>query len=107
MKSYFEQSRFLSKEESEYSAYELECGANINALKKIRQYVFEDIFILYWDYQHLKWLLNNKIRDRCLGCWIFQIQEFDFDVFYSKRIDNINADTLSTVSLLYGNWTNY
>ncbi|KII73811.1 Transposon Ty3-I Gag-Pol polyprotein [Thelohanellus kitauei] len=80
-----------------YSAYELECLAIINALKKFRHYLIGSKFLLYCDHEPLKWLLNNKIRDGRIGRWIVQTQEFNFEIHYRKGKENGNADALSRI----------
>ncbi|SAM00750.1 hypothetical protein [Absidia glauca] len=77
-------SRSLSKPEQNYSIQEMEALAVVWGIKKHRQYLERNHFLVYTDHSSLQWLLNTKEdRQPRLWRWAMLLQAYDFKVIYT------------------------
>lgn len=88
-------SRTLNGAEKNYSATELECLAVVWGIRKMRGYLEGYAFTVLTDHQSLRWLQRIEEPSGRLGRWIFELQQFDFDVQYRRGSQNTVADALS------------
>lgn len=88
-------SRTLEKAEKNYSATELECLAVVWRIRRMRGYLEGYHFTVLTDHQALKWLHQLEAPSRRLGRWMFELQQFDFDIQYRQGKPNQVADALS------------
>jgi len=87
-------SRTLNGVEKNYSATELECLAVVWGIKKMRGYLEGYAFTVITDHQSLRWLQKQKPSGR-FARWLFELQQYDFNVQYRKGSLNRVADALS------------
>src|SRR5436190_4728634 len=88
-------SRTLSGAEKNYSATELECLAVVWGIRKMRSYLEGYSFTVITDHQSLKWLQRIESPTGRLARWLFELQQFDYDVKYRRGALNRVADALS------------
>jgi len=88
-------SRTLNQAEKNYSATELECLVVVWAIRRMRDYLEGYWFTVVTDHQSLKWLQRLESPIGRLGRWVFELQQFDFDIRYRKGALNKVADALS------------
>ena len=84
--------------EKKYDAVKLECRGLMNALKKLRFWLYGRHFLLETDAQTLVWLVNqppNDLPNAMLTRWLTYIRLFDFDVKHIPGSKNGAADALS------------
>jgi len=61
----------------------------------MRDYLEGYRFTVVTDHQSLKWLQRLESPTGRLGRWVFELQQFDFDIRYRKGALNKVADALS------------
>jgi len=88
-------SRTLNAAERNYSATELKCLAVVWGIRRMRSYLEGYAFTVVTDHQALKWLQKLESPSRRLGCWMFELQQYEFDVKYRRGTLNRVADALS------------
>ena len=88
-------SRALNQAESHYAPTEGECLALAWATKKFRQYLHGYKFRVRTDHAALQWLATARFEDSKLECWAMRLKEFDCEVEYLPRDQNVVADHLS------------
>jgi len=88
-------SRTLNNAERNYSATELECLAVVWGIRKMRGYLEGYAFTVVTDHQSLRWLQKLEEPSGRLGRWLFELQQYDFEVRYRKGSLNRVADALS------------
>jgi len=86
-------SRTLNPAERNNSA-ELECLALVWGIRRMRDYLEGYRFTVLTDHQSLKWLQQLEAPTGRLGRWLFELQQFDFEIQY-RRSQNQVADALS------------
>lgn len=89
------ESRTLNGAERNYSATELECLAVIWGIQRMKNYVEGYNFTVITDHQALKWLQRLESPSGRLARWLFELQQYDFDVKYRRGTLNRVADALS------------
>lgn len=90
-------SRTLNPPEKNYSTTEKELLAIVWAIKRLRQYLLGRKFLIRTDHQALKWLQNCKDPSSRLMRWRLKLEEYEYDIEYTKGKDNTAADTLSRI----------
>lgn len=85
----------LNGAERNYSATELECLAVVWGIRRMRGYLEGYHFTVITDHQSLKWLQRIEEPTGRLGRWMFEFQQYEFDVQYRKGTQNQVADVLS------------
>jgi hypothetical protein len=84
--------------ERKYDAVKLECRALLQALKKLRPYLYGVQFVVETDANTLVAQLNRTATDlpnAMVTRWLAWIQMFDFDVRHVPGKKNVVADALS------------
>lgn len=74
---------------------EFECLAIVWGIKKMRGYLEGYPFTVVMDQQSFHWLQKMKESTGRLGHWLFELQQYEFNVRYRKGNDNKVVDTLS------------
>ncbi|MCO5556306.1 hypothetical protein L7F22_009853 [Adiantum nelumboides] len=93
-------SRKLKDHERNYPTHDLELLAVIHALKLWRHYLLSRKFQLVTDHKSLKWIFTQPNLNMRQRRWIELLQEYDFDIKYRPRKDNVVPDGLSRKSFL-------
>lgn len=93
-------SRTLNPPERNYSTTEKELLAIVWAVKRLRQYLLGRKFLIRTDHQALKWLQNCKDPSSRLMRWRLKLEEYEYDIEYTKGKDNTAADALSRIHVL-------
>ncbi|KAL6433556.1 hypothetical protein ACFW04_006562 [Cataglyphis niger] len=88
-------SRTLSGAEKNYSATELECLAVIWGIRRMRNYLEGYAFTVITDHQSLRWLQELEAPTGRLARWLFEFQQYDYDIKYRRGALNRVADALS------------
>src|SRR5215510_3948011 len=89
------ESRKLNSAERNYSTYEKEMLAIINALRVWRPYLLGKRFIVHTDHCPLSHKLNSKYSSNRLNKWTNFMNEFDICIKYKPGKENVVADALS------------
>jgi hypothetical protein len=87
----------LNAPEKNYSSTEKELLAIVWAINRLRQYLLGRKFHIRTDHQVLKWLNNCKDPSSRLMRWRLKLEEYEYDIEYTKGKDNTAADALSRV----------
>lgn len=90
-------SRTLNPPERNYSTTEKELLAIVWATKRLRQYLLGRKFIIRTDHQALTWLQNCKDPSSRLIRWRLRLEEYEYEIQYTKGKDNTAADCLSRI----------
>ncbi|XP_050456461.1 uncharacterized protein K02A2.6-like [Cataglyphis hispanica] len=88
-------SRTLTGAEKNYSATELECLAVVWGIRRMRNYLEGYAFTVITDHQSLRWLKKLETPTGRLARWLFELQQFDYDIKYRRGTLNRVADALS------------
>ncbi|KAL6419674.1 hypothetical protein ACFW04_011286 [Cataglyphis niger] len=88
-------SRTLSGAEANYSATELECLAVVWGVRRMRDYLEGYAFTVITDHQSLRWLQKLEAPTGRLARWLFELQQYDFEIKYRRGALNRVADALS------------
>ena len=94
-------SKTLNDAQLNYSTTKKELLAVIFALDKFRPYLIGFKVLIYTDHAALKYLLTKKDAKARLIRWILLLQEFDLQIHDKKGAENVVADHLSRICLLY------
>nr|MDZ8003588.1 RNase H-like domain-containing protein [Nostoc sp. DedSLP05] len=89
------ESRKLNLRERAKSTYDKEMLAILHALAKWRQYLLGTKFIVKTDHHSLKYFLTQQNLSEEQQRWVSKIQDYDFEIAYTKGKDNVIADALS------------
>ncbi|GJR39793.1 reverse transcriptase domain-containing protein [Tanacetum coccineum] len=96
-------SKTMNEAESHYTTMEKEMLAVVYAFKKFRSYLILIKSIVYTDHSALKYLFAKKDSKARLLRWVLLLQEFDFNVIDTKRVENLATDHLSRLENPYEN----
>uniref|UniRef100_A0A803JM67 Gypsy retrotransposon integrase-like protein 1 n=1 Tax=Xenopus tropicalis TaxID=8364 RepID=A0A803JM67_XENTR len=92
---------FLSKKlnihERNYATVEKECLAVKWALEELRYYLLGRQFTLVTDHAPLKWMCENREKNRRVTRWFLALQNYKFTVEHRPGSQLGNADALSRV----------
>lgn len=88
-------SRRLKPNESNYGITELEALAIVEAVVKLRNYLLGIKFRIITDHCALCLVFKNKSTNSRLNRWRWILQEFDFEVIYTKGTMHSDVDCLS------------
>lgn len=92
-------SRTLNEHEVKYSTIEKELLAIVWATKYFRPYLYGREFTVKTDHKPLQWLANIKEPNSKLQRWKLRLEEYNFNVEYTKGKENYVADALSRVEI--------
>lgn len=88
-------SRTLDEAQMNYATTKKELLVVVFALDKFCFYLVGAKIIIYIDHVAIRYLLSKKdVKPRLLR-WIMLLQEFDLEIKYKKRIENVVVDHLS------------
>ncbi|KAJ7954398.1 Ty3/gypsy retrotransposon protein [Quillaja saponaria] len=90
-------SKVLGPKHLALSTYEKELIAMVYAVRKWKQYLAGNHFIVKTDHQALKHLLEQKECNGVLQKWLSKLMGLDYEIQYKKGKDNTVADALSRV----------
>ena len=85
----------LTQTERRYSVAEQELLANVFALGKFRNYIFDYEVYLRTDNKALSFLGKCALTSNRLARWVKQIQGYNLHIQHIRRADNFLADTIS------------
>ena len=94
-------SRTLNPPERNYSTTEKELLAIVWAVKRLRQYLLGRKFLIRTDHQALKWLNNCNPSSRLMR-WRLKLEEYEYEIEYTKGKDNAAANALSRIHAITG-----
>ena len=80
------------------STYVRELYALIEAVKKWRQYLLGHTFKIFTDHKSLKSLMTQTIQTPEQQKWLTKLMDYNYEIHYTLRKDNIVADALSRSS---------
>ncbi|RWS24026.1 pol polyprotein-like protein, partial [Leptotrombidium deliense] len=92
-------SRTLKHSERNLSAIEIELLAIISSIKHFIHYLLGRHFLIYTDSNPLVYLMRTKNIFSKLTRWAIFLQDFDFEIIYTKGVDNTMCDYLSRYPL--------
>ena len=78
----------------QYSTYDSEFYAVIQALCNWRHYLLSQVFVLYSDYEALKYHFQKKLNAR-YGRWIEFLQDYTFTLHYKEKVKYKAVDAVS------------
>ncbi|GFO13239.1 Zinc finger protein [Plakobranchus ocellatus] len=90
-------SKKLTDRERKYSVTEREALAIVWGVKKFSLYLYGTVFTLQTDHGALQFLNAAKFDSPRIMKWALSLQEYNFDVQYSKGCENVGADYLSRI----------
>ncbi|GJX72538.1 putative reverse transcriptase domain-containing protein [Tanacetum coccineum] len=88
-------SRQLKPHEKNYTTYDLELGAVVFALKIWRHYLYSIKCTVFTDHKCLQHILDQKELNRRQRRWLELLTDYDCEIRYHPRKENVVADALS------------
>jgi hypothetical protein len=88
-------SRKLRPHEVNYPTHDLELAAVVNALKMWRHYLIRNRCDIYTNYKSLKYIFTQKELNMRQRRWIELIKDYDLNIHYHPRKENVVVDALS------------
>ncbi|GJZ57645.1 putative reverse transcriptase domain-containing protein [Tanacetum coccineum] len=88
-------SRQLKPHEENYTTHDLELGAVVFALKIWRHYLYGNKCTVFTDHKSLQHILDQKELNMRQRCWLELLVDYDCDIHYHPRKENVVADALS------------
>ncbi|GJU47471.1 reverse transcriptase domain-containing protein [Tanacetum coccineum] len=88
-------SRQLKPHEENYTTHDLELGAVIFALKIWRHYLYGTKCTVFTDHKSLQHILRQKELNMRQHRWLKLLADYDCEIYYHPRKENVVADTLS------------
>ena len=87
---------FSKKHQANYSTIEKEALASLLALQHLEVYVGSSStpLLMYFDHNPLMFLSRMHKGNQCLMRWSLLLQDFNIEIHYIKRTDNIVTDAL-------------
>jgi len=73
-------SQTLNPAERNYNATELECLAVVWGIRRMQNYLEGYHFTALIDHQSLRWLQRLEAPTGRLGRWLFELQQYDFEI---------------------------
>ncbi|GKE57302.1 putative reverse transcriptase domain-containing protein [Tanacetum coccineum] len=88
-------SRQLKVHEKNYTTHDLEHGAVVFALKIWRHYLYRTKCTVFTDHNSLQHILDQKELNMRQCRWLELLSDYDYEICYHSRRENVVADTLS------------
>lgn len=92
-------SRTLNTAERNYSTIERELLAIVDSTKHFRPYLYGQKFVIETDHNPLVWLSKIKEPNSRLIRWRLKLEEFNYEIKYTKGKENSVADALSRIEV--------
>jgi hypothetical protein len=93
-------SRSLNKAERNYNTTEKELLAIVWGVRYFRPYLFGTKFTIVTDHKPLTWIASVKDPRSRLLRWRIKLEEYNYEIVFTKGASNTNADALSRISQL-------
>ncbi|GJQ91448.1 putative reverse transcriptase domain-containing protein [Tanacetum coccineum] len=84
--------------EKNYTTHDLELGAVMFALKTWRHYLYGTKSVIYTDHKSLQHIFDQKELNMLQQRWIELFSDFDSEIRYHPRKENVVAEALSEAS---------
>ncbi|GKF36167.1 putative reverse transcriptase domain-containing protein [Tanacetum coccineum] len=81
--------------EENYTTHDLELGAIVFALRLWRHYLYGTKCVVFTDHKSLQYILNQKELNMRQCRWIELLSDYDCEIRYHPRKENVVADALS------------
>ncbi|GKE76225.1 putative reverse transcriptase domain-containing protein [Tanacetum coccineum] len=81
--------------EKNYTTHYLELGAVVFALKMWRHYLYSTKCVVFTDHKSLQHILDQKELNIRQRWWIVLLSDYDCEIRYHPRKENVVADALS------------
>nr|GEY15667.1 putative reverse transcriptase domain-containing protein [Tanacetum cinerariifolium] len=78
-----------------YTTHDLESGAVVFALKIWRHYMYITKCTVFTDHKSLQHILDRKELNMRQRCWLELLADYDCEIRYHPRKENVVADALS------------
>eukprot|EP01129_Flabellula_baltica_P013145 TRINITY_DN605_c0_g2_i1.p1 TRINITY_DN605_c0_g2~~TRINITY_DN605_c0_g2_i1.p1 ORF type:complete len:1627 (-),score=286.22 TRINITY_DN605_c0_g2_i1:702-5582(-) len=88
-------SRKTRGSELNYSSYDGELLAILDAVRRFRVYLLGKRFVLLTDHKTLTWMLTQSLEKSKYGRQLMELQQYEFDIHHISGTDNVVADALS------------
>ncbi|GKE96530.1 putative reverse transcriptase domain-containing protein, partial [Tanacetum coccineum] len=88
-------SRQLKIHEKTYTTHDLELGSVVFALKIWRHYLYGTKCTVFTDHKSLQHILDQKELNMRQRHWLELLSDYDCDIRYHPRKENVVADALS------------
>ena len=85
----------LSAQQQNWPTIEREMYGIIYAVSKLRHYLIDATFTVVTDHQPLKHLFTSEMHNARVQRWAVMLEEYNFDVEWTKGSTNVMADMLS------------
>nr|GEX84098.1 putative reverse transcriptase domain-containing protein [Tanacetum cinerariifolium] len=82
-------------QEKNYTTHDLELGAVVFALKMWRHYLYKTRCTIFTDHKSLQHILDQKKLNIRQRRWLKLLRDYDCDIRYHSRKENVVADALS------------
>ena len=92
-------SRNCNAAERNYSAYNGESLEVVWAVQHFRHYLIGSSFRLLTDHAALHWMMTTSRLTGRLARWSLILQEYDFTIQHTPRVENVVADYCSRFPL--------
>ena len=85
----------LSKSKSKYLVHKLEfLSLKWSIMDQFHEYLYENIFDIYTDNNHLTYVLSSAKLDTMGHRWIAGLANYNFHIHYKSGESNVEADVL-------------
>ena len=85
----------MNSAEQKYFTIGRKLLAIVEACKYFRPYIYRKKFVIETDHKPLTWLFSVKTPNTKLIRWKIKLEEYNFEIKYTKCIENTVADALS------------
>ena len=92
-------SKHLNEREVKFSTIEKEAFAVVEAIKRFRQYLQDEPFVIISDHRPLQWLQSLKDETGRLGRWAIRLANVKYTIRYRPGRVHENADCLSRIPI--------
>ncbi|GJS23225.1 putative reverse transcriptase domain-containing protein [Tanacetum coccineum] len=91
-------SRQLKIHKKNYMTHDLQLGAVVFALKMWRHYIYDTKCVVFTDHKSLQHILDQKELNMRQRRWLELLNDYDYELHYHPRKENVVADALSQKS---------
>ena len=94
-------SKTLNEAQRNYTTTEKELLVVVYALDKFRAHLVGSDIVIFTDHSALKYLLTKQNAKARLIRWVLLLQEFNLQIKYKKRVENVVAYHLSRLTIAH------